>query len=1281
NVTLGAQTLSIGGASTTFSGVISGTGGFKLLGGTQTLSGANTYTGGTTISGGTLVIGAAGTTGSIVGDIANNGVVQFNRSDAVTFGNTISGAGAVTQYGAGSTTFTTAQTYTGLTTITAGTLALSGNGSIAASSGLSNSGTFDISAASGPVSIKTMSGAGSVVLGANNLVFTNASSAFSGVISGTGGLQLLSGTQALSGANTYTGGTTITAGTLSIGNGSSSGSIVGNVLDNGTLAFNRSDAITFDGIVSGSGALTQIGVGSTTLTGAQTYTGATTITSGTLALSGNGSIAASSGLTDNGTFDISATTAGASITSMAGSGLVNLGTQNLTIVNPMSAFAGRITGTGQLSILAGTQTLSGTSTYTGATTIAGGATIALSGSGSISSSARLTDNGTFDISATTNGASIVSLAGSGDVILGARTLTISNASDTFSGDITGAGGLTVNSGTQTFGGLLNYSGDTSVNTNATMILTGTSGLDSSNLIDNGLFDASGIAGGSLTLRSLSGSGALNLGANTLNLANASGIFSGTIATTGGLILQSGKEIITGALNYTGGTTIAGGTLQIGNGALAGSLTGDVLDNGTLAFYRADNYTFAGNISGSGTVSQIGSGTAILTGTNTYNGGTTISRGTLQIGNGGTTGSIVGDVTDNGTFAFNRSDNVNYGGVISGTGGLSQLGSGSLIISGANTYTGTTLINASGTLVLSGTGSIAASKSVNNNGILDLSSASGGSVNLVSLAGSGSTLLGANNLMLTGGSAITGTYSGVISGTGGLQVLGGTQTLSGTNTYTGATTVSGGTLIVNGSIASSSGVTVGTGGTLSGTGTVGSTTFTSGGTYLVDVSSLTASKLTVNGTASLAGTLLVDSTDGHLPVGQQFTVLSANSITGSFATVTGANSNFSYHVSYDANDVFLLVSLAHLTPMLPTGATRNQLAVTGGIDAAIAAGDTLSFAFENLGNLAPADLASATDQLSGEVGANLSTLGSAAFTPFRDAILDRVSDLSDGKKGRDITDSNIWVSGYGMAGSVAADTTSGTGAHKLTTRGAGAVLGSDWRLSSTFTVGAAASFGTANLKLAGNYGTARADTFQLAAYGYAHYSPHIYGSWIVAAALDDVSTKRAVTVSGGGTMTGSFLAETVGARYETGLYLGWLTPYVAAQTLFFHSPGYGEKASTGSSDFALDYDAHNDNTTRLELGFAEGGTIRFVDDTSLVLSTRLAYAHDIVSAAKTQAAFAALPGSVFTVYGSDPATDFALVSLGATLNTGNGFGINAKVNGAFGSGSQSYDGTLGVSFKW
>src|SRR5262249_21647367 len=89
---------------------------------------------------------------------------------------------------------------------------------------------------------------------------------------------------------------------------------------------------------------------------------------------------------------------------------------------------------------------------------------------------------------------------------------------------------------------------------------------------------------------------------------------------------------------------------------------------------------------------------ILGTTNTYTGGTIISGGILQVGNAGTTGSILGNVTDNATFTFNRSDNYLFPGNISGTGVVNQSGTGILTLTGNNTYTGGTNVNA-GTLAI------------------------------------------------------------------------------------------------------------------------------------------------------------------------------------------------------------------------------------------------------------------------------------------------------------------------------------------------------------------------------------------------------------------------------------------------------------------------------------------------------------------------------------------------------------------------------------------------------
>ena len=299
---------------------------------------------------------------------------------------------------------------------------------------------------------------------------------------------------------------------------------------------------------------------------------------------------------------------------------------------------------------------------------------------------------------------------------------------------------------------------------ATLILTATNTYTSGTTISAGTLDLG--AGG--TSGSIIGNVANN-GALVFNRVDTV-TFPGVISGTGQVVQIDGTTILTGDSTYTGATRIVTGTLQLGNGGTTGSILGDVTDNGTLAFNRSDTVTFPGAISGSGAVSQVGSGTTILTADNMYSGRTTISAGTLQLGNGGATGGIMGDVTDNGTLAFDRSDAVTFPGVISGTGSVSQIGSGSTTLTAANSYSGGTLL-AAGTL-------IAGDNSALGSGALTVAAnAMGTTLNntaLASMLANGIVLNPSANLMMAGSNPLT--LAGAISGDGALT-KNGASTLS------------------------------------------------------------------------------------------------------------------------------------------------------------------------------------------------------------------------------------------------------------------------------------------------------------------------------------------------------------------------------------------------------------------------------------------------------------------------------------------------------------------------
>ncbi|MGV2980213.1 autotransporter outer membrane beta-barrel domain-containing protein [Camelimonas sp. ID_303_24] len=191
------------------------------------------------------------------------------------------------------------------------------------------------------------------------------------------------------------------------------------------------------------------------------------------------------------------------------------------------------------------------------------------------------------------------------------------------------------------------------------------------------------------------------------VAGATGGISQAITGAGALTKSGdGTLILSGNNTWAGGTTIAAGTLQLGNGGASGSLVGDVNNQAQLTINRSGAWTYAGAISGPGAVTQAGPGTTTLTGANTWTGGTTIAAGALQLGNGGATGSLVGDVLNNGQLTFNRSNTYAFDGVVSGSGVVTQAGAGMTLLSNVNTWTGPTHVLA-GTLAVGGPASAAA----------------------------------------------------------------------------------------------------------------------------------------------------------------------------------------------------------------------------------------------------------------------------------------------------------------------------------------------------------------------------------------------------------------------------------------------------------------------------------------------------------------------------------------------------------------------------------------------
>ncbi len=334
-----------------------------------------------------------------------------------------------------------------------------------------------------------------------------------------------------------------------------------------------------------------------------------------------------------------------------------------------------------------------------------------------------------------------------------------------------------------------------------------------------------LSGANVTTNSISTDAAVTATINT--------VLDGTNGMTKG---GGGNLILTANNTYTGGTAVTAGTLQVGNGSTSGSINGDVVTNATLKFSRSDTVTFAGNISGAGSLVQAGAGTLILTGDATQGGVTTVSSGTLQVGDGTFLGSLSSNVAigSGATLAFNHSNTLIYPGSLSGAGALVQMGTGTLILTGTNSFTGGTTIAAGGTVQVGNGTTGTLSGDVMNSGTLTFSHTNNAFF-AGNISGSGSLVQnGAARLTLTGNAAHTGgttistfadsiqvgnggtigslagdvtnngvlifnrsdsiAFAGSITGSGSVTQAGtGTLSLSGDNHYTFGATVSSGTL--------------------------------------------------------------------------------------------------------------------------------------------------------------------------------------------------------------------------------------------------------------------------------------------------------------------------------------------------------------------------------------------------------------------------------------------------------------------------------------------------------
>ncbi|PPC75908.1 hypothetical protein C4K68_18110, partial [Pokkaliibacter plantistimulans] len=771
--------------SITLSGVISGSGSLTKNGaGILTLSGSNSYAGTTSVDAGTLSIAADsnlgagaltlnGSTLNVTGSgvtidnavaLTSNGGTLSN-ANAVTLSGVISGDGDLSKTNSGILTLSNTNTYTGATTVLAGALSITDDSNLGSGAVTLNGSTLTVTG-----SAVTIDNA--IALTSNGGTISNANDvALSGVISGDGDLSKTdSGVLTLSNTNTYTGATSVLAGSLSVAGDDNLGT--GTLtLNGGTLTvtgssvtidnsinlginsgyISNANALTLSGAITGDGDLGLYGAGTLTLSGNNSYAGSTIINDGTLSVAQDGNLGTGALTLNGGTLVL---TGGDTIDNDIE---IDIDGAVVDVLNTDATLSGTISGNGTLtktnSSTTRSLTLSGdNSSFAGGITVTKGNLVAANaaalGSGTISlTGGNLQATGSY---ALTNSLYLANTSGS-------KTSTINVATGE---TLTLSGTINVADAAQNLGksgnGVLALSGTTGFNGAQLVVNQGSLSLAASGSL--GVNAQLYVAGGTGEV-TLTGSGTFSnsiLLGKDLTLTNDQDVtLSGVISTSSGTtnVTKNGAGTLTfsGVNTYTGTTTISAGTLYLTGGSSIADTSAVTVSSGATLFIDY-NGEVIGSLAGSGTV--------------------TLNGGMLYIGEDNTST----------TFSGTIEDYVN-------TGSIGKIGTGTLTLSGSNSYGGITSVVA-GTLSITDDSNLGSGTVYLNRTTLIITGADSTIDNALSINGTGSTIDNANSI----------TLSGSIAGTGSLIKTGaGTLTLTGDSTYPDTTTVSAGTLSVNGSL--------------------------------------------------------------------------------------------------------------------------------------------------------------------------------------------------------------------------------------------------------------------------------------------------------------------------------------------------------------------------------------------------------------------------------------------------------------------------------------------------
>ncbi|MCM3879179.1 MAG: autotransporter-associated beta strand repeat-containing protein, partial [Vicinamibacterales bacterium] len=808
-----------------------------------------------------------------------------------------------------------------------------------------------------------------------------------------------SGTWTLTGSDLLSLGWTVSAGTLV----ANTISLQGNVTNNSAVIFDQSVAGTYAGTISGTGSVTKLGAGVLTLSGANTYSGSTLVSAGTLAVDGSlGStpVSVQSGATLGGVGTIAGPVtieSGGTLAPGLSPGTLTVGALNLlpgSILDYELATAGVVgSGINDLVIVTGDLTLDGTLNVSGLSGFGVGTYRLIDYGGAF------TDNDLGFGMLPVGYSYQLNAASPGQVNL-VVSLAASDPVQYWDGAGPGANGV-VNGGSGVWtAGAANWTNAAGFSNQAWGGQAAVFGGAGGTVTVEGQIDVAGLSFASSYAFAQGPAGELNTATTGTLIHTDSGVTAAIgvpIVGSGGLYLEgSGLVTLTAANSYAGGTHINGGALSVSSdanlGAASGSLslngamlqtTGDLtsarsttLGSGGGTFDTVGGTTFhlAGGIEGAGGLTKAGAGVLMLTGDNSYSGGTVVRSGTLQIGDCGTSGRIEGDIRNDSALVFSRADTTAVSGSISGSGSLIKTCTGTLVLTGANSYSGGTLISSG---IVQG----------------DTRSLQGGIV---------------DNAELIFDQRTDGAFDGTLFGTGTVTKTGaGMLRLTGAHGVQGTTFIDQGTLKFDGTVAG--GVVVKAGGAFDATGAIGGSltsdglvvgnlrvggnvAFNPGSQYrtVVDAAGSNFAIVTPGQAAIDRATIVVDPISGDYGRVTQYAALHAASGLSGSATVRSLVPTLEPYLSQDSATLF--VTLLRLDLPLQDYATGPAgAAASGALDRAKAgATGDLARVVRELTALEDAGLGVALEEIGGEIHASATQLAAMDGEAVTDLVRGEIS---------------------------------------------------------------------------------------------------------------------------------------------------------------------------------------------------------------------------------------------------------------------------------------------------